>query len=64
LDSYSFAFVRVGEMRTGIVVKVSAYDRARSEAVWPNGNSPQKHVWRDRIILLTAAGVGTNEIGT
>ena len=25
-------------------------------------NSPQKHVWRARIVLLTAAGCGTNEI--
>jgi transposase len=25
-------------------------------------NSPQKHVWRARIILLTAAGLGTVEI--
>jgi len=26
------------------------------------GNSPQKHVWRARILLLTADGAGTNEI--
>jgi transposase len=32
------------------------------EAVVANRNSPQKHVWRARIVLLTAAGCGTNEI--
>src|SRR5438552_434826 len=32
------------------------------EAVAADRNSPQKHVWRARIILLTAASVGTNEI--
>jgi transposase len=25
-------------------------------------NAPQKHVWRPEIVLLTADGVGTNEI--
>ena len=25
-------------------------------------NAPQKHVWRAEIVLLTADGVGTNEI--
>jgi hypothetical protein len=27
-----------------------------------NRNSPQKHVWWAKIILLSADGVGTNEI--
>jgi transposase len=27
-----------------------------------NRNSPQKHVWRAKIVLLSADGVGTNEI--
>jgi transposase len=49
-------------MRTGIVITVSAADRARLEAVVADRNSPQKHVWRARIVLLTAAGCGTNEI--
>ena len=49
-------------MRRGIVVEVSAADRARLEAVVANRNSPQKHVWRARIILLTADGLGTNAI--
>ncbi len=49
-------------MRQGIVVDVSAADRARLEAVVANRNSPQKHVWRAKIILLTAEGLGTNAI--
>jgi transposase len=49
-------------MRTGIVIEVNAADRARLEAVVADRNSPQKHVWRARIVLLAAAGVGTNEI--
>jgi transposase len=49
-------------MRKGIVVDVSAADRARLEAVVANRNSPQKHVWRAKIILLTAEGLGTNAI--
>jgi hypothetical protein len=49
-------------MRTGIVVKVCAADRVRLEAVVADRNSPQKHVWRAQIILVTADGCGTNEI--
>ena len=49
-------------MRKGIVVEVTASDRVRLEAVMGNRNSPQKHVWRARIILLTADGLGTNAI--
>ncbi len=49
-------------MRKDVVVDVSAADRARLEAVVADRNSPQKHVWRARIVLLTADGVGTVEI--
>jgi transposase len=49
-------------MRQGIVVEVSAADRARLEGVAADRNSPQKHVWRARIVLLTADGRGTVEI--
>jgi transposase len=49
-------------MREGITVEVSAADRARLEAVVADRNSPQKHVWRARIILATAEGVGTAAI--
>jgi transposase len=49
-------------MRTGIVIQVTAADRARLEVVVADRNSPQKHVWRARIVLLTADGYGTTEI--
>ena len=49
-------------MRTGISITVSAADRRRLEAVVADRNSPQKHVWRARIILLTGAGLGTMAI--
>src|SRR5215471_1406656 len=54
--------VRVWSMRKNVVVDASAADRARLEAVVTNRNSPQKHVWRARIVLLTADGLGTVEI--
>ena len=49
-------------MRKEIVVEVSADARARLEAVVADRNSPQKHAWRARIVLLTADGHGTVEI--
>ena len=49
-------------MRTGISITVSAADRRRLEAVVADRNSPQKHVWRARIILLSGAGLGTMAI--
>ena len=54
--------MRVCGMRKGIVVNVKAADRRRLAAIVANRNSPQKHVWRARIILLTADGLGTAEI--
>jgi transposase len=49
-------------MRKDVVVVASAADRARLEAVVANRNSQQKHVWRARIVLLTADGFGTVEL--
>jgi transposase len=49
-------------MRSDRDIEVSAADRARLEAVVAAPNSPQKHVWRARIILLSADGVGTMAI--
>jgi len=49
-------------MRKDVIVDANAADRARLEAVVANRNSPQKHVWRARIVLLTAEGLGTIEI--
>src|ERR1700745_2857888 len=43
-------------------VQLSAADRKKLESVIANRNSPQKHVWRARIVLLTADGPGTAEI--
>jgi transposase len=49
-------------MRTGITLNVSPADRVRLDAVVADRNSPQKHVWRSQIVLLSADGCGTNEI--
>jgi transposase len=49
-------------MRKGIIVNLTSAERARIRAVVANRNSPQKHVWRANIILLTADGLGTNAI--
>jgi transposase len=49
-------------MRTGISFTVSPTDRHRLEAVIADRNSAQRHVWRARIILGTADGLGTNAI--
>jgi transposase len=43
-------------------IQLSAVDRCALEAVVANRNSPQKHVWRAKIVLLTAAGYGTVKI--
>lgn len=49
-------------MRTGISITLSDADRRRLESIATNRNASQKHVWRCRIVLLTAQGVGTNAI--
>ena len=49
-------------MREGISFEVKAADRERLAAVVGDRNSPQKHVWRARIILATGEGCGTAEI--
>ena len=49
-------------MRTGTIVEVSAADRRQLVAIAADRNSPQKHVWRAQIVLLTAQGYGTAEI--
>ena len=54
--------MRVYGMRTGIKVEVTAEDRNRLNAVMADRNSPQKHVWRAHVVLLTADGCGTAEI--
>jgi len=49
-------------MRTGISITVSPDVRSRLRSLISNRNAPQKHVWRAEIVLLTADGLGTNEI--
>jgi hypothetical protein len=43
-------------------IQLSAFDRKELEAVVANRNIPQKHVWRAKIVLLTADAHGTAEI--
>src|SRR5271154_878127 len=54
--------MRVWPMRTGISITLRPGDRRRLKALARDRNAPQKHVWRARIVLLSADGVGTNEI--
>src|SRR3954449_9202522 len=49
-------------MRKDVEVRLGPGDRERLEAVLADRNSAQKHAWRARIILATAAGCGTTEI--
>ncbi len=49
-------------MRTGISITVSPSDRQRLEAIIRDRTAAQKHVWRARVVLLTAEGFGTNAI--
>jgi hypothetical protein len=52
----------VWRMRRGISIAVTRTDRRRLRALARGRNAPQKHVWRAEIVLLTAEGLGTNEI--
>jgi len=49
-------------MRTGVTVHLSPTDRKRLQAIVDDRNSLQKHVWRARIVLGTADGLGTAAI--
>ncbi len=48
-----------GGCAPGLVSELTAADRDRLHAVVADRNSPQKHVWRARIVLATAEGLGT-----
>jgi len=61
-DSHLGEHLLVCGMRTGIEITVSPASRQRLEAIAADRNAPQKHVWRARIILLTADGLGTAAI--
>jgi len=54
--------MRVWGMHERTEIELGAADRAELAAVVANRNSPQKHVWRAKIVLLTADGHGTAEI--
>ena len=62
MDSLVFPDVRFRVMRTGIEFVVSPGDRLRLEAIISAPSSPQKHVWRARIVLLSGDGIGTSAI--
>jgi transposase len=49
-------------MRKGVNLEVTPVDRTRLQSIIRDRNSPQQHVWRARIVLLTAAGAGTMAI--
>jgi transposase len=54
--------MRVCRMHERTNIRLSAADRSELEAVVANRNSLQKHVWRAKIVLLTADDHGTAEI--
>jgi len=54
--------VRSCGIKTGVDIRLGLRDREWLEAVVASRNSPQKHVWRARIVLLSADGIGTMEI--
>jgi len=49
-------------MRNGITFSLSEADRERLSRIAAAPLSPQKHVWRARIILLSSDGLGTSAI--
>lgn len=46
-------------MRKGITIEVRPADRERLQSIVRDRNSPQKHVWRARIVMLSGDGLGT-----
>ena len=49
-------------MRTGISLSMTPADVDRLLALVEDRNTAQKHVWRARIVLLSADGLGTNAV--
>ena len=49
-------------MLPGVSFTLTSGDRHRLETVVPDPKSPQKHVWRARIVLLSDDGLGTMAI--
>ena len=54
--------MRVWGMRLWISIMLTASDHGRLTVLVADRNTPQKHVWRANIVLLSAEGVGTVEI--
>jgi len=52
----------VGMRRDDICIHVSPANRAKLDAIIADRNSSSKAVWRARIVLATAGGLGTNAI--
>ena len=51
-------------MREGVSVWLRPGARERLEGVVADRTSPQHHVWRARIVLMTADGAGTMAMRT
>ena len=51
-----------GRMRNGIAFTISAADHQRLSDIAASPQSPQKHAWRARIVLLSGDGLGTSAI--
>ena len=49
-------------MRTGVSITLKPADRRRLKVLARDRNTAHKHVWRAEIVLLSADGLGTNEI--
>ena len=49
-------------MLTDISISLNCSDRSRLLEIAADHNSPQKHVWRVRISLLSTDGVGTSKV--
>jgi transposase len=54
--------MRVWGMRERTEITLNRADRSALQTVVANRNSPQKHAWRAKIVLLTADRYGTAEI--
>jgi len=61
-DFHFACAVRDCRMRMGMEIAATGPDKERLEAIVSGRSSPQKHVWRARIILLTAQSLGTHAI--
>ena len=51
-----------GCMREGVEVRLRLGERERLEEVVCDRKSPQHHVWRARIVLMTADGADQSNI--